>query len=313
MGMSKPQRHAEHLLRRLSWDELDPAWLRRLIEMARDEDLDGAGLRKPAQPGGDATTELLAADAPGTVELVAREPMRLCGLRLVPMILESYGGGCTWSPTVSDGTPLDEGALIGRIRGPVGTILRAERVMLNFLQRLSGIATTTAHYVTLLGQNGPRLLDTRKTTPGFRMLEKYAVAVGGGWNHRLGLFDRIMLKDNHLAANDASAGERLAATVRTAKERRPDLAIEVEVDRMDQIPPVLEAGADVILLDNFTTKGLREAVALIGDQAWTEASGGINEANAKSLAALGLDFVSSGAVVHRSRWMDIGLDWSSHG
>ncbi|MBC2596309.1 carboxylating nicotinate-nucleotide diphosphorylase [Ruficoccus amylovorans] len=311
--MSKPQRHAGHLLRRLSWDELDPAWLRRLVEMARDEDLGGAGLRKPDCPGGDATTDLLAADARGTVELVAREPMRLCGLRLVPVILEVYGGGCEWSPLTADGTPLDEGGLIGRISGPVGTILRAERVMLNFLQRLSGIATTTAHYVTLLGQSGPRLLDTRKTTPGFRMLEKYAVATGGGWNHRLGLFDRIMFKDNHLAASDATVGERLAATVRAARERRPDLAVEVEVDHLEQIPPVLEAGADVILLDNFTTAGLREAVALIGDKAWTEASGGINEANAKSLASLGLDFVSSGAVVHRSRWMDIGLDWSSHG
>ncbi|QYY36796.1 carboxylating nicotinate-nucleotide diphosphorylase [Ruficoccus sp. ZRK36] len=311
--MSKPQEHAEHLLRRLSWDELDPAWLRRLIEMARDEDLDGAGLRKPANPAGDATTDLLAGDKPGTVELIAREPMRVCGLRLVPMILEAYGSGCDWSPMARDGTPLDEGALIGRISGPVGTILRAERVMLNFLQRLSGIATTTAHYVTLLGQNGPRLLDTRKTTPGFRMLEKYAVAVGGGWNHRLGLFDRIMLKDNHLAANDSSAGERLAATIRQAKETRPDLAVEVEVDHLDQIPPVLEAGADVILLDNFTTSELKQAVNLIGDKAWTEASGGINEANAKSISSLGLDFASSGAVVHRSHWMDIGLDWSSHG
>ena len=311
--MPKPQPHREHLLRSIRWEELDPAWLRQLIVMAREEDLAGAGLRdKPARPG-DATTALLDGATKGSASLVAREPMTLCGLGLVPMVLEVYGGGVRWDQVSSDGDILLAGDSIGTLSGIVTTVLQAERILLNFLQRLSGIATATAKLVELLGSEGPRLLDTRKTTPGYRMLEKYAVACGGGWNHRLGLFDRIMLKDNHLAAGDAAAGECLARLVKQAKEARPDLAVEVEVDRLEQIPPVLEAGVDVILLDNFTVEQLREAVSLISDKSWTEASGGIHESNAADLASLGLDFISTGAVVHRSRWMDIGLDWIDHG
>ena len=153
------------------------------------------------------------------------------------------------------------------------------------------------------------MLDTRKTQPGYRALQKYAFACGGGYNHRMGLFDRVMLKDNHLAVAGATGGERLSDTVAIARAACEQLAIQVEVDRFDQITPVLEAGADIILLDNFSPEELREAVELIDHRACTEASGGVTHNTLHRLGDLGLDFISTGAPVHQSRWKDIGLDW----
>jgi nicotinate-nucleotide pyrophosphorylase (carboxylating) len=141
------------------------------------------------------------------------------------------------------------------------------------------------------------------------MLEKYAVGQGGGFNHRLGLFDRIMIKDNHLAAGDASSSDRISTLVRRAREVRPDLLVEVEVDRLDQIAPVLEAGADVVLLDNFSLAHLREGVALIRGKAWCEVSGGVNLSTLPSIGEIAPDFVSSGALTHAAPWADLGLDW----
>ena len=141
------------------------------------------------------------------------------------------------------------------------------------------------------------------------MLEKYAVACGGGFNHRIGLFDRVMLKDNHLAADEAGAGMAIAGLVGSARERWPELVIELEVDRLDQIPPTLNAGVDVYLLDNFTNADLQQAIELIGSKAATEASGGITLGGLGSLAGVGLDFISTGATIHKSTWKDIGLDW----
>ncbi len=307
--MPKPDKHRQHLLRRISWEDLDPEPLRQLIALARDEDLAGWGLReRPPQPG-DATSALMPEDKQGAARLMAREPMTVCGLPLVPMVLECYGGKVEFDQKSLNGDNVCSGDCLGTLRGDVSTLLQAERVLLNFLQRLSGIATATARLVTLLGESGPRLLDTRKTTPGYRMLEKWAVATGGGWNHRLGLFDRIMLKDNHLAATGSVGGERLAAAARAARASRPDLAVEVEVDALEQIPPVLEAGVDVIMLDNFSLDEAKTALKLIGDKCWVELSGGITEETLPELVKLGADFISTGAVVHRSRWVDIGLDW----
>lgn len=306
----KPQAHRSHLFRQLTWAEIDPAYMRQLIAIARAEDREGAGLRElPAHPG-DVTTATLAVHGAGSAVLAARKDMRVCGLPLVPLVLEVYGGG-QWEPAVADGAAVKAGAILGRISGEITVLLEAERILLNFLQHLCGVATQTAHHVEALGHTNTKLLDTRKTTPGFRVLEKYAVACGGAWNHRIGLFDRVMLKDNHLASSHASAGEALAAAVRRARAKNPKLAIEVEVDALEQIPPVLSAGPDVILLDNFSTDALREAVALIGDQAWTEGSGGVSLASLPLLGTLGLDFVSCGAVIHHAPWMDIGLDWQN--
>lgn len=296
-------RYAE-LFRRLRWDDLDPAYLRQLITLAREEDLAGAGLKSLPKHPGDVTTHLLAPDTQGRAALVAREPLVVCALGLVALVLEAYGPAVTFTAQAADGQAVEAGARLGTLEGPVGTLLQAERPLLNFLQHLCGIATQTARYVEALGNSPTRLLDTRKTTPGFRALEKYGVGCGGGWNHRIGLYDRIMLKDNHLAA-DAAIGDLIAR----ARQQRPDLLVEVEVDNLSQIPPALEAGADIILLDNFTPTELAKAIDLIGEQAYTEASGGITLDNLSQIGALGLDFISSGALTHQSRWRDIGLDW----
>ena len=308
---TQPRIPPAELCQRLAWSDLDPEALQALILLARAEDLGGWGLRASRRPrrAGDVTTTAVIGRSRGRAELRARRPMVVCGLPLAPLVLKEYGGRTRFAPAVADGTHVRAGALLATMEGPSSALLQAERVLLNFLQRLSGIATHTAAHVRALGRSPTRLLDTRKTTPGYRMLEKYAVGCGGAWNHRLGLFDRVMIKDNHLAAAGATRGDRLAAAVRAARASAPGLAIEVEVDELAQLPPVLEAGADIVLLDNFTPTQLRRAVALVDGRAFTEASGGITLQTLPRLGGLGLDFISSGALVHQSTWIDIGLDW----
>ena len=299
---------SDSLLKRLTWSDLDLAHVRRLIGMARDEDLAGLGLHPaPLKTGDRSTAALDFTPRQSQAHLVAREDLVVCGLPLLSLILSEYGSTSHVQLRVTDGARLSAGDHLATLSGDPRTLLTAERVALNFIQRLSGIATQTRHYVDALGEGRTRLLDTRKTTPGYRMLEKYAVACGGGWNHRLGLFDRVMLKDNHLALLGSS--DDLATAVKRARTAAPDLPVEVEVDRLDQIAPVLAAGADVILLDNFDRPTLSAALALINGRALTEDSGGITRQSLPALAGLGLDFVSTGALVHQSVWVDIGLDW----
>lgn len=298
----------DRLLLRLTWEDLDRAYLRRLVELARDEDLAGAGLaKKPARAGDRSTAALASTPCLGRAHLVARTDLVVCGLPLLPLILAAYGTRATVQPRLRDGRRAAPGDVLATLEGDPRVLLAAERVALNFLQRLSGVATTTAAHVAALGEGRTRLLDTRKTTPGYRMLEKYAVACGGAWNHRLGLFDRVMLKDNHLAL--LGSPDDLAAAVARAKKSAPDLPVEVEIDRLDQLPPVLAAGADVVLLDNMPPARIKKAITLVAGRAFTEASGGITLKTLPRFAGLGLDFVSTGALVHQSTWTDIGLDW----
>lgn len=304
-----PRFGRDALCRQVRWTEIDTDELGWLLQWAHDEDLGGRGRRRKPTVPGDATTSLLPANACGQARLVARSDQVVCGLPLLEPILRVYGGGVDVTTTASDGDRIPAGTVLAALTGPVTTLLMAERVLLNFLQKLTGIATHTARAVTALGPGETRLLDTRKTTPGWRMLEKYAVACGGAWNHRLGLDDRIMFKDNHLAV--AGSTGSLADLVRRAREERPDLPVQVEVDALAQIAPLLEAGPDVLLLDNFADEELREAVALIGDRACTEASGGIDRARLPRLAGMGLTFISLGALTHQATWVDIGLDWDA--
>jgi nicotinate-nucleotide pyrophosphorylase (carboxylating) len=190
------------------------------------------------------------------------------------------------------------------ICGPAGSILTAERCALNFLQQLSGVATQTRLFVEAVSGTKCRILDTRKTVPGLRAVQKYAVRCGGGVNHRFGLYDRFLIKDNHLAL----MGSGLAAAVKAARALQPEALVEVEVDRPDQIPNVLAQKVDHILLDNMTLEELREAVALVGDRAKTEASGNMTLDRVRAVAETGVDFISVGALTHSVRAIDFSLE-----
>lgn len=307
--MPRDPGQTDRLIRRLRWDELDRSWLLRFAEFARDEDLAGLGLAQRPQRPGDPSAALLAGAARARARVVARRPLVLAGLGLLDVVFAAYGGRCHAKPLAYDGQFLPAGTAVAEVEGPAAELLSAERILLNFLQRLCGVATRTREHVLALGSSPTKLLDTRKTTPGFRMLEKYAVGQGGGYNHRLGLFDRIMVKDNHLAAGGATAGERITKMVRRARESRPDLLVEVEVDRLDQIAPVLKAGADIVLLDNFPLADLRVAIPQLRGLAWSEVSGGVTLESLPLLGALAPDFVSSGGLTHAAPWCDLGLDW----
>lgn len=300
------------LHKRLSFEEIDKAYLRELVALARREDLEGYGLRETPSSRGDVTSRLLRRGREAaTARLVARETLVLCGMPLLPVVLEAYSPQARTSDFRKDGEECAAGTLLGEISGPGAELLAAERVALNFLQRLSGIATRTAAFVHRLKGTGTHLLDTRKTTPGFRVLEKYATGCGGGYNHRIGLFDRVMLKDNHLAAEECTRGEALATLVRRARTEAPGLMIELEVDATDQIPPALDAGVDILLLDNFSPEGVATAIRQTRNRAVIEISGGIDLDNLSAYACAGADFLSTGATVHQARWSDIGLDWDS--
>jgi nicotinate-nucleotide pyrophosphorylase (carboxylating) len=210
-----------------------------------------------------------------------------------------------------DGRHVGENETLLKITGPACAILSAERVALNFVQRLSGIATLTAQYVEAVKGTHAQILDTRKTTPGWRRFEKYAVTCGGGHNHRLGLFDMVLIKDNHLAALRGEKPNAIAAAVARAREKFPDLKIEVEADTLEQVEQAADAWADIILLDNMNPVQLRLAVQKVKGRMKTEASGGVNLANVRAIAGAGVDYISVGALTHSARALDIGLDFES--
>ena len=212
-------------------------------------------------------------------------------------------------PVAKDGQHAGEDETLLKISGPARTILSAERVALNFVQRLSGIATLTAQFVEAIKGTHAQILDTRKTTPGWRRFEKYAVTCGGGHNHRLGLFDMVLIKDNHLAALRGEKPNAIVAAVQRVREKFPKLKIEVEADTLEQVEQAADAWADIILLDNMNPIQLRLAVQKVKGRMKTEASGGVNLANVRAIAGTGVDFISVGALTHSARTVDIGLDF----
>lgn len=299
----------ESLLNRLSWDAIDPLTLKHLIDIAKNEDLNGYGLKSSLSEIGDCTTQAVGITSKAQAKIVARSEMILCGIHLIPHIIQSFDSSTHFTLQTKDGSLLKPNNTIATLEGNASSILQFERLLLNFLQHLSGIATNTHRYLTALGKTPTALLDTRKTTPGYRYLEKYAVACGGAYNHRLGLFDRILIKDNHLAAANATQGSALTEFLKRIRQQFPQHVIEVEVDQLEQIEFTLAANIDIILLDNFKPDAIRQAVQHINRKAFTEASGGINIENIHQYANLGLDFISTGALVHHSYWADIALDW----
>ncbi|PWC02980.1 carboxylating nicotinate-nucleotide diphosphorylase [Agromyces badenianii] len=268
----------------------------------------GAALDEDA-PWGDLTSEtLIPVDAAAAAELVAREPGVLSGIRVFAAAFRLVDPGVTVETFADDGDSFEAGAVLARVSGPARGILRAERVGLNLVQRMSGIAALTARYVAETSGTRARIVDTRKTTPGLRSLERQAVRDGGGRNHRRSLSDAVMAKDNHLAVLTAG-GHDLATALRAARERMPHTAhLEVEVDRLDQVEAVLAGGADTVMLDNFTPDELRAGVALIAGRAVVEASGGVRLETVREIAATGVDVISVGALTHSVRSLDLGLD-----
>lgn len=252
---------------------------------------------------GDVTTEATVdVDATGSAELVVKEPGVVCGLAVAEAVFRAVDSELRFERLVEEGASVAAGTAVARVVGAERAILTGERTALNFLARLSGIATLTRRYVDAVEGTGAAILDTRKTTPGLRALEKHAVATGGGRNHRFGLDDGVLVKDNHLraAGSVASAVERLRAVT--------PLPIEVECDTLEQVSEALAAGAEAILLDNMSPDQLRSAVALARGHARLEASGGVTLENVRAVAETGVDEISVGALTHSARSLDVSLE-----
>ena len=261
-------------------------------------------------PWGDLTSQtLIPATATVTAQLIAREDGVFCGQDIVAAAFSLTDPAITTDFHIIDGEAFASDAIIATIQGPARGILQAERVALNFAQRLSGIATLTARYVDEAKGTRARIVDTRKTTPGLRLFERYAVRCGGGHNHRFSLSDAVMAKDNHIAVLAAHSSAGLTDSLLALRAVVPHTThLEVEVDRLDQIDAALAANVDTVLLDNFSIDDLRTAVRRINGRALTEASGGITLGLIRDIAATGVDLISIGALTHSVRALDLGLD-----
>lgn len=262
---------------------------------------------------GDVTTEAtVSADREAEGVLVARESLVVSGVAVAEAVFRAVSGALVFERLVKDGVRVDPGEVILRVTGSAAAILTGERVALNLLQHLSGVATVTRRFVEAVAGTGVRILDTRKTTPGLRGLEKQAVVDGGGFNHRIGLYDAILIKDNHLAALAGETDNPVGEAIRRVRERHPGWPVEVEADTVEQVRAGLAAGADLLLLDNMSLELLRESVQLARGRARTEASGGVTLGTVRAIAETGVDRISVGGLTHSARAVDVALDlrWS---
>jgi nicotinate-nucleotide pyrophosphorylase (carboxylating) len=257
---------------------------------------------------GDATTLATVPDnLTASAVFLAKADGVVCGLDIAALAMELVDPMVRFERLVEDGARVVSGTIVATVEGNARSLLTAERVALNFLQRLSGVATLTRHFVDAVAGTSARIVDTRKTTPGLRVLEKYAVRCGGGSNHRFGLSDGILIKDNHLAA-----GGGVAACVRAARQQAPhSLRVEVECKTLDQVREAVDCGADILLLDNMGLDQLREAVTMIGGRSVAEASGGVSLKTVAAIASTGVDIISVGALTHSAPALDIALDFAS--
>ncbi len=282
--------------------KLNAAEIRRAVRAALAEDLGS----------GDATTlATVPASAKSVALMNAREPLTVAGIQFAELAFRELSPKIQIKKFARDGQRVKAGAPLLKISGSSRAILSAERVALNFAQRLSGVATATAQFAGLVKGTRARILDTRKTTPGWRRFEKYAVKCGGGKNHRIGLFDMVLIKDNHLVALRNDKPNAIAAAVVRARKKYPKLKVEVEADTLEQVGQAADAGADIILLDNMPPAQLRSAVKIVRGRAQTEASGGVNLKTVRAIAQTGVDFISVGGITHSARAVDIGLDFQT--
>lgn len=273
----------------------DPFQLDRLIDLWLTEDIGYCDLTVQV---------MIEPEEQGHFYMNAREPMTIAGIDIAAAVFKRYDRNLEVDIKVKDGDVVEKGAVLLTVRGPARGILTAERTALNIMQRMSGIATETAKYVAIIAGTKARLLDTRKTTPGLRMVEKHAVTCGGGLNHRLGLDNGVMIKDNHIAVCGG-----IAPAVARARKRLPTLTkIEVECDRLDQVTEALAAGADVIMLDNMSIADMKTAVAQVAGRVPLEASGGIRYETIRAIAETGVDYISTSKITQSAPAVDIGLD-----
>lgn len=278
---------------------LNRAQLLNLVRAALTEDV-GAG---------DVTTLAVVPEAlRTTAALVTRQPCVCAGLPVAEALFAELDADLSFEALVAEGDRCAAGETLAIVHGSARAILTGERTALNFVQRLCGIATLTRRYVDALGNCGTQILDTRKTTPGWRFLEKYAVRAGGGQNHRFGLYDRVMIKDNHRELAALSGPDSIARAVAACRAAYPKLEIEVEADTLADVQAAADAAVEYILLDNMSDAEMADAVRLVGGRARLEASGGITLERLPGLALLGLDFISVGALTHSAPAVDIGLD-----
>ena len=269
--------------------------INKIISLAIEEDVES----------GDITTNALVPDSTQAVaELTAKAEGVVSGLEIAKLVFEKFDDHIKWTPLVSEGDQVSKGDKIARVEGSYRALLTGERTVLNILQRMSGIATATSLYVKELAGTKTQLLDTRKTAPGMRILDKMAVKAGGGTNHRMGLYDMALIKDNHIKI----AGGITNAVAQVRESAFPGMKIEVEVTNLDETREAIEAGADIIMLDNMSTAQMAEAVRLINNRAATEASGNMSISRLSEVASTGVDFISVGALTHTVTALDISMN-----
>lgn len=300
--------------RRLEWSETLEKVVARLVPAWLEEDLghecDWTSLA------------LVPVDASASLDVVARRPGVVAGMQAAGIVAAAVDPRLDWRPSVHDGDPVERGTVVARLFGPTRSVLTAERTVLNVLGRMSGVATATRRLVDAVAATRCRIYDTRKTVPGWRLLDKYAARAGGGWTHRIGLYDAILIKDNHLAAVAAAGGDP-ASAVRRARDfvartfpagRAAAMVVEVELDSLEHLPAVLAAGPDIVLLDNMPAELLAAGVEVrdrLRPEVILEASGGVSPETVGAIAATGIDRVSSGWPTHGAPWLDVALDWAA--
>ncbi len=280
--------------------EIDWTRVDKLIALALEEDLGDRG---------DTTTDsVIPANISATAIFIAKTDCVAAGLDVAARVFTAIDGRCGWNSKVNDGDFCPKGTVMAEVHGPARSLLTGERTSLNFLQRLCGVATVSHRYAEAVAGTAAKILDTRKTTPGWRNLEKYAVAAGGASNHRIGLFDRVMIKDNHRELAGLEGEKGITRSVQRARAMFPDLEVEVEADTLDEVREAVECGAEYILLDNMTNDQMAEAVKINNGRSKLEASGNITLERLASIAALGVDFISAGALTHSVKAADISMD-----
>jgi nicotinate-nucleotide pyrophosphorylase (carboxylating) len=306
--LNKKLKTKNYLSQNIKWDQVDLDIIKRLLKHCVEEEVGPNHIYNPID--GDITTVACSLKDRSKAQLTARDDLVCCGIEMVNLIFSAFKTkSLHFKSNYRDGEQVKKNEVIASIQGNTHEILLVERTLLNFLQKLSGISTYTSRLVQKINPFGVNLLDTRKTTPGHRLLDKYATACGGAYNHRMGLFDRILIKDNHLAAKNINCTQDFINFISTIRKSNPNIFLQVEVDSAEFALSMTSNVVDAILLDNFSPDEIKDVIQKLDPDIITEASGCVSATNIESYAESKPDFISTGAPTHSSTWSDIGLDW----